>query len=75
MSTISDRKFVSAWVDAYNENRGVTGVANKLSISKTQASAKASNLRKQGVKLPSMPLGVREYSVESLNNIITSRVK
>ena len=73
-ATIDDKTFVTTWVDAYNKGRGVAGVAEKLNLDHTQASAKANVLRRKGVNLPAMPRGRVGYSIDDLNQIIENRV-
>lgn len=76
MSEISNTKFVRSWVRAFNSNTGVQGVAKELGISTVSASAKATNMRNKGVKLPSMPRGryARDHDVDYLNNLISANL-
>lgn len=69
------RKFVDAWLDAYNKQQGVPAVASKMEIAVSTASAKANYLRRQGVKLPIMPRTRAPLNtVEELNELIASKL-
>lgn len=73
-TTVSNKQFVVAWVEAYTKGQGIAGVARRVNLDSTQVSAKANNLRKNGVNLPAMPRGRAGYSIDDLNQIIADRI-
>lgn len=68
------KEFVLAWIESAKKGQGLQGVADKCDLTTVSAAAKASYLRKKGVKLPTMPRAKRvDVSVEALNQLIESR--
>jgi hypothetical protein len=65
---INNREFVIAWM----HSTSCTAVAKTLGITADQASARASYLRKMGVRLPKMTRQLKNNSLEvaQLNSII-----
>lgn len=72
---VSNRQFVSEWVNAVNKGAGIAGVADKLNITTKAVSIKANGLKKRGVELPRMRKTDNDYSVEELNRIIALKLQ
>ena len=64
---VSHAKFVEAW----SESESVQEVADKLEISKASVSTRATKLRKAGVILKNMGVGV--VDVDALNKLIVEK--
>lgn len=76
---MDDSKFVEEWIYAYKNVTGLKALAEKLHMEYAEVTAKASRLRRAGVKLPTMPKkgqknNVLETDVEALNKYIVSEL-
>ena len=76
---IEDERFVKEWINAYKNVTGLKALAEKLGVPYAEASARASRLRRAGVKLPTMPKkdqkhNTLEVDVDGLNSIIISEL-
>lgn len=69
VSAISDEKFVELWLDGYKRQIGLLGLVKEQDWVYVTASARASALRKAGVKLPTMRVPRQK------NNSLTVDVK
>lgn len=75
MANISNRQFVSAWLESVKRKDGIQGVAKKLGMATGSVYTKASYLRGQGVRLPKMPRPeAMDYSVDELNQFIEAKL-
>jgi hypothetical protein len=54
ITSVTNEQFVTYWLSAYQEGIGLIGMVKKYNLDYGQASARASQLRKAGVKLPTM---------------------
>ena len=70
MKVIDNREFVRTWMHATSNKLGTREVAKKLDMTTGSVYAKASNLRKRGVKLPTMAFPMQSDDVEALNKMI-----
>ena len=70
---MSPTKFVRTWVEAYDQDRSAKWVANKLGMTRTQVFSKAYNMRKKGVRLPTLTKSTEEFDVDKLNSLIAGR--
>jgi hypothetical protein len=68
---IDSHEFVKVWVTSDSLN----DVCERLELSKQQASSKANNLRKRGVKLPKLSRRPDKNSVHELNKLVERYAK
>jgi hypothetical protein len=68
---IDSYEFTKTWMTSNSLN----DVCERPEITDTQASAKANNLRKRGVKLPKMSRRPDKNSVEELNKLVERYAK
>lgn len=68
---IDSYEFVKIWVTSNTLN----DVFEKLEITESQASSKATGLRNRGVKLPKMSRRPNKNSVEELNKLVERYAK
>jgi hypothetical protein len=52
---VSNEDFVKAWIHAFKHQTGLRELANKLGMEYPSVSGRATQLRKAGVRLPTMP--------------------
>ena len=64
-ASIDARTFVEVWQRADT----VQAVAEVLGVKPSSASQRATNLRREGVKLKKMPKNKRAYNVDELNEL------
>lgn len=75
MALTDHKPFVKAWVDSYNTNRGVKGVALRTDMDVEAVYRKANYLRKQGVNLPKMARSAAILDVDALNAYIDKTIQ
>jgi len=76
---VSDEDFVNKWIDCFKNGYGLKVLAVRVGMEYVKASARASSLRRAGVKLPTMVHNKQELNglktdVDKLNNIIADRL-
>lgn len=74
---LTDEQFVKFWITAQNEGKNASWVAELSGLKPQSVHVRASNLRKKGVKLPTLLKGRPEkvVDVDKLNAIIKSESK
>lgn len=77
--TVSDEEFVKLWLDGYKRQTGLLGLVKEQGWVYVTASARASVLRKAGVKLPTMRVPRQKNNVltidaKALNKLVVAEL-
>lgn len=72
---VSNEEFVKEWIYAFRQTTGLRALADKLGMDYPSVSNRATQLRKAGVRLPTMPKKNQKSNVlvinpEPLNKIL-----
>ena len=79
VNEVADEKFVELWLSAYKRGVGLIGLVGEQNWVYVTASARASLLRRAGVKLPTMKAPTTkksslEVNTQALNDMIVAEL-